>query len=501
MTRPSRPGLQRWGTSLVLLICSTFALRALALIDATGLWSDELYTIGKSFQPSYEALLAMLRQDTHPPLYYTLIWFWGQLLPPSAVTLRLFSWLAYVFGGLVITAQAGALARQQAWARPRLALAAAALMAFCSPYPVRFAIEGKGYALLVLLVALAWWWRQRSQWLAYGLSVALAALTHYYGLFLFAATVCWDAWQRRPRAAFSAALALIPALVWMLQASTYLMRSGTGAWIGRPDFALLEDTLARALGFWPLPKLALLVLAAAVIACFGLQRELADPKQEKHAGQKIGLADSSGLIPSMLMVVAVLMISFWKPLAFSRYFVVLLPAFVPWLAVRLAALPFNARGRVGASVALGALLCSWWWHSFSELDPSLNGHGAREADQFQLVSRALAEESHRFSRRQRLFNLSDQMEVAAGRMAQPARSWGGTSELDQLLASDALPHHLWLADSGDAKGARPRLTVLRRRAEGAGYRCQTVEIADFGVSPYAQVQRCRLVTPLHSEHR
>lgn len=67
MTRPSRPGLLRWGTSLVVLIGSAFALRALALIDSTGLWSDELYTIGKSFQPSYEALLAMLRQDTHPP--------------------------------------------------------------------------------------------------------------------------------------------------------------------------------------------------------------------------------------------------------------------------------------------------------------------------------------------------------------------------------------------------------------------------------------------------
>lgn len=30
----------------------------------------------------------------------------------------------------------------------------AALLALCSPYPVRFDIEGKSYALLVLLVAL-----------------------------------------------------------------------------------------------------------------------------------------------------------------------------------------------------------------------------------------------------------------------------------------------------------------------------------------------------------
>ena len=37
----------------------------------------------------------------------------------------------------------------------------AALLAFCSPYPVRFAIEGKSYTLLVQLVELGWWLRCR----------------------------------------------------------------------------------------------------------------------------------------------------------------------------------------------------------------------------------------------------------------------------------------------------------------------------------------------------
>ena len=41
--------------------------KALGLIDATSLWSDEHYTVGKNFQPDYSALLAMLWQDTHPP--------------------------------------------------------------------------------------------------------------------------------------------------------------------------------------------------------------------------------------------------------------------------------------------------------------------------------------------------------------------------------------------------------------------------------------------------
>ena len=45
---------------LVVALCLAFALRAVLLIDATALWSDELYSVGKSFQPSYAALLAML---------------------------------------------------------------------------------------------------------------------------------------------------------------------------------------------------------------------------------------------------------------------------------------------------------------------------------------------------------------------------------------------------------------------------------------------------------
>ena len=58
---------RRFGVgSVVILVCAAFALKALLLVDATSLWSDELYSVGKSFQPSFRALLAMLRNDTHP---------------------------------------------------------------------------------------------------------------------------------------------------------------------------------------------------------------------------------------------------------------------------------------------------------------------------------------------------------------------------------------------------------------------------------------------------
>lgn len=474
----------RW---LVILCCAAFALRVVSLIDATGLWSDELYTVGKSFQPSFAALLSMLRQDTHPPLYYSLVWLWGQWVPPTAVSLRFLSWMFYLGGGLVITLQTGALAFE----RPKRAMGLAALLAFCSPYPVRFAIEGKGYALLVLLVAMAWWLRQRRQCWAYGGIVALAALTHYYGLFLFSAAMVWDACRGRRGLALSAAFGLVPSVMWMVFASAYLLRSGTGAWIGPPDFALFEDSLARALGLWPLPKLAVLGLGgwALVRWCSEPSPPPTSALQAKTSSR--ALADHTGLLPSLAMVIAVVVISYWKPMAFSRYFVVVLPALIPWLAVQGAALSLTRFGQRMAVLLLMVFVISWWWHAFAELDPGIRGLASREGDQFQLISRSLASEPYRFSRRERLLNLSDRTEVAARRMQAPPTAWADSGALDRLLRQDDPPSVIWLADSGDRDGVRPRLKPMVRRANAAGYSC----LEGLQDAPYAQVWRCERFNP------
>ena len=118
--RPKRP----WIPLLAAVVATVFAWRVLLLIDATGLWTDELYSVGKSFQPSPAALIGMLREDTHPPFYYGVLWLWGQLVGQSPLTLRLLSWLAYVAGGLVMTAQAIALAGGRRVAPLALLLAA-----------------------------------------------------------------------------------------------------------------------------------------------------------------------------------------------------------------------------------------------------------------------------------------------------------------------------------------------------------------------------------------
>ena len=459
---------------LALAICLAFGLRALLLVDATALWSDELYSVGKSFQPNFGRLLAMLREDTHPPAYYALLWLWGHLVGQSPISLRLLSWLAYLAGGLVMVRQAIALG--PVVARVKVA-AVAALLAFCSPYPIRFAIEGKSYAVLVLLVALAWWWRRSGHPIAYGAVAGLAGLTHFYGLFLVLATAAWDGWRRRWSFSAAALIGALPALAWMAYAADYLFSSGAASWIGVPDYALFEETLARGLGLWPLPKLALVLLLLVALRCWGGLRHWPWPSWN--------LLGQSGLIPSLLMVVGVVAVSFLKPMAFSRYFVVLLPAVLPVLAVQIGALELNRCGRGFGLVVLALMLISWWGPGFSELDAGVAG--VREQDQFRLISQRTSGLDERYSPRQRLFNLSDRMEVAMGRIPSPPVPWGGKADLKQRLLEQDPPQQLWLASSGPPQAMERKLKPLLARVEQAGFRCEP-QAKDL---THARLLRCR----------
>ncbi|QEY32423.1 hypothetical protein EVJ50_09535 [Synechococcus sp. RSCCF101] len=467
---------------LVVLVCAAFAIKGLVLIDRTSLWNDELRTVIKSFQPSLPDLFRQLSRDTHPPLYYVLVWLWGAAVGQSALSLRLFSWLAYGIGGGLMALQAAALA-----VRPRRAAALAALAAFCSPFPVRFAIEGKGYALLALWVVLALVWRAR--WLAgrrcawaYGLSVAAAGLTHYYGLFLFGSTVLWDGWRRRWPLARTAALALLPSLLWIGVSFEYLSSGATADWIGRPEFALLEDTLARALGPWPLPKLGLIL-----VVVWGLRRWCTPGRRNGPTSEAAGanglaaehsglpwpeLLDRSGVSPSLLMVLLVVLVSFVRPLAFYRYFFVLVPAVVPALAAAAADWRLSRRGERLALIAVALALSLSWRQAFLAIEPPA-GVWWRESNDFRSLSLRLAGETDRYAARPELMRASDRMQAAAGRLAPPLGDWDGAEDLRRALAVPAAdrPSRLWLAATGKPRAAQRRLEDLEAIAEQAGYAC------------------------------
>ena len=364
-------------------------------------------------------------------------------------------------------------------------LTVAALLAFCSPYPVRFAIEGKSYALLLLMVALAWWCRRSQRPLLYALVSALAGITHFYGLFLVLAAAVWDGLKGRTRFALAALMAALPGLGWIVYAADYLFSSRAASWIGPPDYALLEETLARGLGLWPLPKLGLILLLLVLLRRWGGLQRLSWPEP--------GVLDRSGLTPSLLMVVGVVLVSFVKPMAFSRYFVVLVPAVLPVLAVQFGALNLNRLGRGCAVGVLGVLLASWWGPGFAELDPALGG--VREQDQFRLISQRTGGLVERYGPGARLLNLSDRMEVAMGRIPSDPVPWGDADDLEKRLAAPPLPSELWLASSGPSQAMERKLKPLQSQVVQAGYNCDQ-RANDLS---HARLLRCRFEAMGRSE--
>ena len=482
---------RNWLWLLMVFVCAAFAFKALLLIDATSLWIDELFSVGKSFQPDFSALIDWLRQDVHPPLYYTLLWLWGGAVGKTAFSLRLFSWFAYVLGGLLITLQARLLVPERSRSK---AMVLAALLAFCSPFPVRFAIEGKAYALLVLFIALGWLLRRRCihqqsspvSLVGYGFAVAAASLTHFYGLFVFFAAGAWDVWRRRWRLGGVVFLSLIPSFAWVTYSSSFLFGSNAGGWIGRPDFALFEDTLARAIGPWPLPKLLLLLFVLWGLHRWGFQN--ADPDFKNQSLNRFALMDDSGLTASALMVVGLVAISFVKPMAFSRYFVVLLPSVIPWLASTGAQLPLNRRGGTVAVMFSVIVLVLWWHQSFLGINGVLGG--SRESDNFRAVSLLTAGQRERYSPRPRLLQFSDQVQLASGRIAVDPAPWGGPYDLNRRLQQRPLPEEVWLATSGPEQTLPKGLLPLESEAAQAGFSCEALDASPA----FTRVLRCQLTT-------
>lgn len=130
----------RFWSFLVLL--AAFALR-LYRLGAASLWYDETVSAVLAQQD----LLALTRHtagDIHPPLYYYLLHFWGNLAGWSEFSIAFLS----LFFGVVLIALTYRVAHE--WFSPRVAFVAALLVAI-SPYNLWYSQEARMYTLSAAL--------------------------------------------------------------------------------------------------------------------------------------------------------------------------------------------------------------------------------------------------------------------------------------------------------------------------------------------------------------
>lgn len=491
---------------LTALLAAGSALHAFALLDAASLWGDELSTVHKAFRLTLPEMWRFLQSDSHPPLYYLLVHAWGRWLPQTGSCLRLLSWLAYVGAGLLLTAQARALARHAGADRPWVCGCLAALLAFSSPFPLHFALEGKGYSLMVLFVAAALMLRQSllmgaaegrggpGRLVGFAVVLAMAAATHYYAFFLLLALGVVDLGMALRRTQpvrwgllVAELLAVLPVSTWILLSREHLA-SGQGiAWIGIPDYGLLEDVLARFLGPWPLPRLVLLAVLLAV--AFRLDR--LRWAGLRHPPSWLTLADRSGVLPSLVMVVMVVALSFVRPFAFGRYFFILLPACSVGLALMLSLL--RPAGRVGWCCALAFVGLAWVVAShdaFAELSVQGIDAGSKEGSNYRALSLRAAEAAPaRFTLEPVLTkaNASDHVLKQAGLLPLSLPAWRPLSGGPD--AAERLPDTAVIGATGE-KPVR-ELQRLRIALEVSGFRCVQAPALPAGVA----LSRCTRPNP------
>lgn len=148
-----------------------------------GLWNDEYFTIHKISHPKIVEMFRELRRDVHPPLYYVLLYFWGQISKKEEF-LRLFS-VFLSLGTLTIVIN---------WIKqysPLASLLAGVYLA-TTPIMLRYSQELKAYPLLVFATSLAFLFashiiakpEKSLGYIGLSLSLVVAVSTHLVGIML-----------------------------------------------------------------------------------------------------------------------------------------------------------------------------------------------------------------------------------------------------------------------------------------------------------------------------
>ncbi|MCX7689501.1 glycosyltransferase family 39 protein [Thermoflexus sp.] len=328
-----------WVLSLAGLLLA-FALRVYRLGDQ-NVWWDEGFTVWLARQPFLEMTLGTAR-DTHPPLYYWLLWPWIRLVGDGEFAAR---YLSAMLGVLTVAVIGAAGRRLDGIPTGLLALWLMGL----SRFHIWWSQEIRMYALATLGVALALETALRAQrapdgwrnWILWALAATAALFSVYLNLFALIPISLgfWLTIPRRlwPRWALAHGMVMIPFALWLAVA---LPRMATWSAAAQPPS--FPQVLRLGLVLWTVgistyPErwigLALMLLAGMVV---GLAFRFGGTWAElRHRLQHPAwLMLGGGLLFQLLMVwwITQPRSFLYTPRLEARYFIPSLPFFVLLLA-------------------------------------------------------------------------------------------------------------------------------------------------------------------------
>ncbi|MBN1262068.1 MAG: glycosyltransferase family 39 protein [Anaerolineae bacterium] len=229
-----------------------FAVRVW-LLDAQGMWRDEVDALNFAMAPLSEMIANFTRAGWNGPLYFLLLRGWAALTGATAFALRFFS----VLMGLLELAVLFDLTRR------RIGPAAAVFtlgVAACSPYLVWYAAEVKMYTWVPFLAVLALGALDRAcehpqgyLWATVLVATTLAIYSHILAALLIPVEIAWFIlYPRRASRAWRGALVTLvlltlpylPLLAW--QFPLVLQDRGT---TGFPEYTLFQMLSALLVGW------------------------------------------------------------------------------------------------------------------------------------------------------------------------------------------------------------------------------------------------------------
>ncbi|MFZ1472325.1 MAG: glycosyltransferase family 39 protein [Anaerolineae bacterium] len=335
LRRSARGAMHRYPHALLVGIILLGACLRFLRLDWQDIWLDEAFSLHMASLP-WNATLAALQQDVHPPLFYALLHVWLSVLGDSAYALRLLSVMTSVLALPVLYTLGRALRLERPWSRLLTFLLAVAY------FHVRFAQETRSFSLLVLLTLLSmlgfvrWLARRQARTLLLTALVSAALVyTHYYGPLVLLVQSAWLAWHGRSYRAWlwpwTLALAGVGLAFWPWLSIVQQQARTLPSLTHQTPFALatLGDLLYRFSG-----RSGLL----AVLCCLliGLPRLAA---RWPGAARALGLTRARPPLPLASLLLLWLTLPVLLPLLFSglaatftyRNAIISLPAF--WLLV------------------------------------------------------------------------------------------------------------------------------------------------------------------------
>ena len=290
-----------------------------------SVWFDEAYSIMVAKRSASE-IIRLSALDTHPPLYYLILKIWANVFGWSELALRS---LSVIFYGASI-AVAGCFIKKHFNARAAIYVLTMLLLA---PLLMRYGFEIRMYAMasLIGVAATAMLVRAHSSkrwtdWLIYGVLVALGMYTLYYLALLWLAHLAWlvamDAGRLRKSSwkecrwigAYTFSLLLF--LPWL---SSFLKQVGNGALapIGQPmNLEQLVGVISFNTIYQPLWQLGVIASVLVVGVIFLATRAINKSLHIKKINRGILLL----LVCYIVVPIAVLMlISLVKSMYVERY--------------------------------------------------------------------------------------------------------------------------------------------------------------------------------------